>query len=186
MTATFESNELTSVDNLNVRRPNRFRRLVATIVGLTAFAVPIVGTATPSDASTATTYGFQCNPINHWVRQNWPNIATDSATNVDVYMQSTLYKWTNLGWQSVRTSPWYNGVSNNTGRKALGYLGGVPYHFVYHTATGTAVAPQMGHVFNNLASGYYATIETFWVNGQTWTSSGAEFVAGTRNTWCQA
>ena len=185
MTATIESNQ-SRVEHPTTRARKRIRRVAATIVGLTAFTLPIVGTATPSDAANATTYGFQCSTTNHWVRQNWPNIATDSETNVNVYMQSTLYQWTGSTWQSVRTSPWFNGVSNRTGRKVLGYIGGVPYHFVYQTSTGTAVAPTTGHVFNNLGSGYYATIETFWVNGQTWTSSGAEFVAGTRNTWCQA
>lgn len=141
------------------------RRLASKLLVSATVAVGIIaGTSLPANASTAYDYGFTCQSNYNWLRQNWPNISTDSSTTVEVYTRSYLYRWTSSGWTYVTNSPWYVGVSNNTGRKALGNVGGVPYYF----ALNNGVAPLQGHVYGNLADGYYRTAEQYSVNGVSW------------------
>lgn len=158
----------TSTGHRTSKGMRRGIRLVACAVAITTAAA--FASAAPASAGTAVarSYGMQCYPSGASLRQNYPNISTDSVANQVVYFRVTLQWYTTSGWRSIRTSRWYYGVSNYTGRKALGYSGGQPYYFAYSTSSGSYVGPERGPVFTSLQPAYYRTIETYVANGSQW------------------
>ena len=147
------------------------RRILTSLVVLLGTSTAALGIASPADASdsaVARSFGMQCSAAYGWVRTNYPNISVGTVYNQDVYFRTRLQRYTASGWQTVGSSVTFHGVSNYTGRKALGYFGGQPYYFAYHTATGSYVAPERGPAYTNLVRGYYRTVETYTANGHVW------------------
>jgi hypothetical protein len=168
------------------------RRAIPAVVTLALAGAGALSTGGPAAAATygsygssgATSYGFVCNSTYHWVRENWPNIQVAGSANQNVYVRTFLYRWNGSGWPHVRTGAWYNGVSNNQGRKALGTLGREPYYFATMTSP-TGVAPELGEVFTNLTPGYYRTVEQYYTQGSYW-SADTTYAGTTNVTYCQA
>lgn len=163
-------------------RLHRLLAVAAASLACAATSSPASAATTASHgSSTVTSYGFVCSNTYHWLRENWPNISVSGSAMQQVYVRTFLYRWTGSAWNHAATSPWYVGVSNNTGRKPLGTVAGAPYYFV--TLSGGLTGMQ-GHVFNNLSAGYYATIEQYYTAGTYWWANTA--LAGTSQAWCAA
>ncbi|GAA1904654.1 hypothetical protein [Lapillicoccus jejuensis] len=153
------------------------RRLIAPLVALAA----VVFTAVPAQAANATSYGFACSASNHWIRQNWPNIRTDYSTAQNVWFDTDLYRWNGSQWAFWQSSGWMGGASTSSGRRALGYLAGSPYYFLYGTTRN--VAPLLGWTFTQLPSGYYRTVEFYSTPSGSWSTW--SHVQGASDAHCQ-
>ncbi len=167
--------------------PRRGLQMIASLLVALALTVGAAGGASASTTSSigvagATSYGYYCNSSYNWVHQNWPNIWVNSSTNQTVYVRSLLYRWQNGAWVNVRTSQWYVGVSNNTGKKPLGYsAGGGSYYFAIAGQPSVAANPD-GYAFLNLTDGYYTTREQYQAAGYQWMAWNN--VAGSTATYC--
>jgi hypothetical protein len=134
----------------------------------TGRTVAAAGSSAAYPAAVARPWGFTCNATFNWVHQNWPNISVRTAANQLVYTRSFLYRWNGRAWVKVRTSSWYVGVSNVTGRKVLGYtFGGLPYYFAI-AGHPSLVAANDGYGYLRLSNGYYKTLEQYRAAGRAW------------------
>jgi hypothetical protein len=167
------------------RRRRGVRRVAVALALAGATVAGVANTASAGESVQATSYGMQCSSQYGWVRENYPNISIRSAANQNVFFMVTLQQFTASGWVSVQTSQWFVGVSNVTGRKALGYLGGQPYYFAVSLANGTYPAPERGPAFTGLRPGYYRTVETYWSNG-TQSSNYSYDVDNSTSSYCYA
>ena len=161
-----------------LRNVQTFRQRVPTLLAsvgatLCLIAGPEIIDASASTSSTigvagAVSYGFRCNATYNWIHENWPDIWVRSTRNQYVYVRTLLYRWNGSAWTRFRTSIWYVGVSNNTGRQQIGHtLYGVYYWFAIagHPST---VPPSDGYAFTYLPNGYYKTREQYEAAGYTW------------------
>lgn len=159
---------MTAFTSLGPASVRRLTGVFATVVVMSAVMLGTSGSASASGAAVAHSYGMRCSASYGWVRQNYPNISVGTTYNQNVYFRATLQRYTSTGWQYAGRSVLFHGVSNYTGRKALGYWGGQPYYFSYHTSTGSYVGPELGPAFIRLPGAYYRTVETYWANGHIW------------------
>ena len=169
--------------------PGRFARALAGLLAAVAISSGLPGTADAATSSSvgtaaATSYGFECNAEHNWVHQNWPDISVRSDANQDVATRAMLYRWNGRGWDVVQTSQWYVGVSDVTGRQALGFtVGSLPYYFAI-AGEPSLVPANDGYGFDGLPEGYYATVEQYRAGGADWTANTT--VEGTTDvTFCQ-
>ena len=143
--------------------------------------------------ASATSWGFECDSTNGWVRSNWPTITTESDALTPVYFRALLDRYTTKGWAQVAATIWYVGVSDRYGRHQLdSSLGVLPYPFVgelghlfaYETSNGSYAGPQLGPWFANLPAANYRTREQYKVNGATWIAG--SYVNSTGAAYCLA
>ena len=186
-TPALTADQITASASVPPRR-RRLRRAVMAAAALAVAGATVVGAASGASADTsaaARSFGMQCSAQYGWVRENYPNISVATTANQTVYWMVTLQQYAGGQWVPVRTSSWFIGVSNVTGRKALGSFG-QPYYFAISTSMGTAVGPERGPAFTGLGAGYYRTVETYWVNGTSWSAYGYDVDSSTSSQWCYA
>lgn len=168
-------------------------RAVRTGICLVVAALAL-GHAASARALSGRSWGFVCNPQNHWVRANWPTITTDSSRPTAVWVRFRLEQFTRSGWRSYRTSRRYVGVSNRYQRFYLDtsfgmlpepFVGSYGHYFAYVTRHGSYAGPQLGPWWSHLPVASYRTRERYWANGRTWMNRGTyAWNTGPGRRWC--
>ena len=168
---------------------HRRRRRFALLVLPSVLCLVLVA---PAGATTSTSWGFVCNPEQHWVRANWPTVYTDGDDLTEVHFRAFLDRFTGRHWKRVATTRWYIGVSDRFGRHQIDtaledlpepFVGVLGHLFAYATPHGSYAGPQLGPFFGNLRPAAYRTREQYSVDGVRWKAH--TVVNGTAETFCR-